>query len=81
MVSHNNVLPNVHLHKWWQRYVRVNFKKNIQKKKRKELRDKKRLRNAGKPIEKLRPYVQCPTQRYNFRSRLGKGFTLAELKV
>ncbi|ANQ09387.1 60S ribosomal protein L13 [Plasmodium coatneyi] len=80
MVSHNNVLPNVHLHKWWQRYVRVNFSKNIKKKKRRLLREKKRKANGGTPIEKLHPIVQCPTQRYNFRSRLGRGFTLEELK-
>ncbi|SBT80771.1 60S ribosomal protein L13-2, putative [Plasmodium malariae] len=80
MVSHNNVLPNVHLHKWWQRYVRVNFSKNIKKKKRRLLRAKKRRESGGKPIEKLHPIVQCPTQRYNFRSRLGRGFTLEELK-
>ncbi|CAG9472144.1 60S ribosomal protein L13, putative [Plasmodium vivax] len=80
MVAHNNVLPNVHLHKWWQRYVRVNFSKNIKKKKRRLLREKRRKANDGTPIEKLHPIVQCPTQRYNFRSRLGRGFTLAELK-
>ncbi|GAB68914.1 60S ribosomal protein L13 [Plasmodium cynomolgi strain B] len=80
MVAHNNVLPNVHLHKWWQRYVRVNFSKNIKKKKRRLLREKRRKANAGTPIEKLHPIVQCPTQRYNFRSRLGRGFTLEELK-
>ncbi|CAA9990860.1 60S ribosomal protein L13, putative [Plasmodium knowlesi strain H] len=80
MVSHNNVLPNVHLHKWWQRYVRVNFSKNIKKKKRRLLREKRRKANGGTPIEKLHPIVHCPTQRYNFRCRLGKGFTLEELK-
>ncbi|KJP85495.1 hypothetical protein AK88_04891 [Plasmodium fragile] len=80
MVSHNNVLPNVHLHKWWQRHVRVNFSKNIKKKKRRLLREKRRKENGGTPIEKLHPIVQCPTQRYNFRSRLGRGFTLEELK-
>ncbi|SBS88264.1 60S ribosomal protein L13-2, putative [Plasmodium ovale] len=80
MVSHNNILPNVHLHKWWQRYVRVNFSKNIKKKKRRLLREKKRKQNGGTPIEKLHPLVHCPTQRYNFRIRLGRGFTLEELK-
>jgi len=29
----------------------------------------------------LRPAVQCPTQRYNFKQRLGRGFTLEELKA
>ncbi|CRH02504.1 60S ribosomal protein L13-2, putative [Plasmodium relictum] len=80
MVSHNNVLPNVHLHKWWQRYVRVKFNKNIKKEKRRLLREKRRRENGGTPIEKLHPIVHCPTQRYNFRTRLGRGFTVEELK-
>jgi hypothetical protein len=29
----------------------------------------------------LRPVVHPPTQRYNFKTRLGRGFTLEELKV
>lgn len=29
----------------------------------------------------LRPIVHPPTQRYNFKTRLGRGFTLDELKV
>ena len=29
----------------------------------------------------LRPYVHCPTQKYNSKMRLGRGFTLAELKA
>eukprot|EP01083_Nonionella_stella_P125886 380828_1 len=28
----------------------------------------------------LRPYVHCPTQKYNSKLRLGRGFTLEELK-
>lgn len=80
MVSHNNVLPNVHLRKWWQRFVKVKFAQNIRKVKRRLLRNDRRRRNRGTPIEKLRPYVQCQTQRYNFRTRLGKGFSLEELK-
>ncbi|CDU20605.1 hypothetical protein YYC_01398 [Plasmodium yoelii 17X] len=81
MVSHNNVLPNVHLHKWWQRYVRVDFNKNIKRKKRRLLREKRRKENGSTPIEKLHPLVHCPTQRYNFKIRLGKGFSLDEIKA
>jgi len=29
----------------------------------------------------LRPIVRPPTVRYNFKTRLGRGFTLEELKV
>merc|ERR1712228_1059090 len=28
-----------------------------------------------------RPVVRCPTQRYNIKARLGKGFTLEELRT
>ncbi|CAD2104432.1 60S ribosomal protein L13-2, putative [Plasmodium vinckei brucechwatti] len=81
MVSHNNVLPNVHLHKWWQRYVRVDFSKNIKRKQRRLLREKRQKQNGPTPIEKLHPVVHCPTQRYNYKTRLGKGFTLDEIKA
>ncbi|KAK4212459.1 ribosomal protein L13e-domain-containing protein [Rhypophila decipiens] len=36
---------------------------------------------APRPVDKLRPIVRCPTVRYNRRTRLGRGFTLAELKA
>ena len=29
----------------------------------------------------LRPVVRCATQKYNMKTRLGRGFTLQELKV
>lgn len=81
MVKHNNRLPNPHLHKWWQRFVRVNFNQRIKQVKRRKLRSLKQKRNGGRPIEKLKPLVQCPTQRYNFKTRFGKGFSLEELKA
>ena len=36
---------------------------------------------APRPLQKLRPEVHCQTQRYGSKVRLGKGFTLAELKA
>ncbi|KAK4155631.1 ribosomal protein L13e-domain-containing protein [Chaetomidium leptoderma] len=36
---------------------------------------------APRPVDKLRPVVRCPTIKYNRRTRLGRGFTLAELKA
>lgn len=81
MVKHNNRLPNPHLHKWWQRFVRVNFNQKIKQTKRRKLRKLKQKQNGLTPIEKLHPFVQCPTRRYNFKTRLGKGFSLPELKA
>lgn len=81
MVKHNNRLPNPHLHKWWQRFVRVNFDQKIKQVKRRKLRKLKQRQKGITPIEKLRPFVQCPTRRYNFKTRLGKGFSLEELKA
>merc|ERR1712098_346576 len=35
---------------------------------------------APRPVKTLKPVVRCPTQRYNTKVRLGRGFTLDELK-
>merc|ERR1719502_786853 len=44
-------------------------------------RQKKAARLAPRPAAGLlRPLVHCQTQRYNMRLRLGKGFTIEELK-
>merc|ERR1712072_331702 len=53
---------------------------------RKLRRRKKRAVKAVKVFPRpvaglLRPVVQCPTRRYNARSRLGRGFTFEELKA
>jgi len=51
------------------------------KKKKKNFASKKALQIAPRPVAGLlRPIVQCPTVRYNFKQRQGKGFTLEELK-
>lgn len=45
-------------------------------------REKKAKEIFPRPVSgSLRPAVQCPTQRYNFKQRLGRGFTLEELKA
>mmetsp|Transcript_25263 Transcript_25263/g.79273 ORF Transcript_25263/g.79273 Transcript_25263/m.79273 type:complete len:170 (+) Transcript_25263:881-1390(+) len=36
---------------------------------------------APRPTQLLRPEVHCQTQRYSSKVRLGRGFTLAELKA
>ncbi|XP_071547950.1 large ribosomal subunit protein eL13 [Panulirus ornatus] len=77
----NNVVPNGHFHKDWQRYVRTWFNQAARKQRRRNKRQAKARRVAPRPLGRLRPVVRCPTFKYNIRQRLGKGFTLEELKA
>ncbi|KAK8866152.1 hypothetical protein IAR55_001303 [Kwoniella newhampshirensis] len=81
MVKHNNQLPKNHFHKDWQRRVKTWFDQPGQKKSRRVARSKKALATGAQPLQRLRPAVRCPTQRYNIRIREGRGFTLSELKL
>ena len=87
MVKHNNVVPNAHFHKKWANSsrgplgVKVNLDQAGKKKARRVKRAAKAAAIAPAPLDKLRPAVHCPTQRYNAKVRLGKGFSLAELKA
>lgn len=81
MVKHNNVVPNAHFRKQWQRRVRVNFNQAKQKKARRMARAAKAAAVAPRPLDKLRPIVRCQTARYNRRLRAGRGFTTQELKL
>ena len=52
------------------------------KKSRRNARELKAKKTFPRPVAgALRPIVHPPTQRYNFKTRLGRGFTLEELKV
>ena len=78
----NNMIPNVHLHKDWQRYVRTWFNQPARKKRRSTRRIKKALTIAPRPVAgALRPVIRCPSIKYNTRVRVGRGFTLQELKL
>jgi ribosomal protein L13E len=81
MVKHNNVLPNVHLRKHWQKNVRTWLNQAARKKRRLQTRRTKAAALAPRPLEQLRPAVRCQTIRYNHRTKTGKGFTLAEIKA
>merc|ERR1712168_50455 len=59
----NQMVPNVHLHKDWDPYVKTWFNQP-----------------APRPLKTLKPVVRCPTLKYNIKTRVGRGFTLAELK-
>eukprot|EP00483_Globobulimina_turgida_P000328 UN00328 len=80
MVKHNNVAPNIHFHKDYQRWIKTHFDQPLKKKRRSKLRRIKAATKAPRPAKKLRPIVQCPTQRYNMRIRSGRGFSLLELQ-
>ena len=74
----NNVIPNGHFHKDWQRFIKTWFKQPMKKKIRAKRRAAKVARNQ---IQTLKPIVTCPTMRYNIKKRLGRGFTIEELKA
>ncbi|KAG7170989.1 60S ribosomal protein L13-like [Homarus americanus] len=77
----NNIIPNNHFHKDWQRYVRTWFNQPARKLRRRNKRQAKARQIAPRPLGRLRPVVRCPTFKYNTKQRLGKGFTLEELKA
>lgn len=81
MVKHNNIIPNVHLRKHWQRNVRTWLNQAGRKKRRLQTRRAKATALAPRPLDKLRPSVRAQTVRYNHRVRLGKGFTLNEIRA
>ncbi|EDW03124.1 60S ribosomal protein L13 [Drosophila grimshawi] len=77
----NNMIPNQHYHKWWQRHVRTWFNQPARKVRRHENRVKKAKAVFPRPARgPLRPVVRCPTIRYHTKLRTGRGFTLEELK-
>merc|ERR1712151_1333054 len=81
MVKHNNVIPNQHFKKDWQRYVKTWFNQPGKKKSRRLKRAKKAKEVGPCPADgPLRSIVRCATQRHNRRVRTGRGFTLAELR-
>lgn len=86
MVKHNNVIQNLHFRKKYcassrgPLKVKLSLNQAGKKKSRRLTRAKKAAAIAPAPLQKLRPVVHCPTQRYNSKVRLGRGFTLDELK-
>uniref|UniRef100_A0A0B6YTN4 60S ribosomal protein L13 n=1 Tax=Arion vulgaris TaxID=1028688 RepID=A0A0B6YTN4_9EUPU len=78
----NNIVPNGHFHKDWQGMVKTWFNQPMRKKRRRDVRAKKAAAIAPRPVAGLlRPIVRCPTNKYNTKLRLGRGFTLEELKL
>nr|CAL69063.1 TPA: putative 60S ribosomal protein L13 [Spadella cephaloptera] len=79
--KHNNQIQNAHFKKDWQNRVRTWFDQPARKKRRSDARKAKAAKVAPRPISKLRPIVRCPTVKYNKKQRLGRGFTLEEIKA
>lgn len=78
----NNMIPNGHFHKDWQRFVKTWFNQPARKLRRRQNRIKKARQIAPRPAAgPLRPVVRCPTVRYHTKVRAGRGFTLRELKA
>merc|ERR1712121_3786 len=78
----NNIIPNGHFRKDWQRMVKTWFNQPMRKKRRRANRVAKAAAIAPRPVAGLlRPIVRCPTNKYNSKVRLGRGFTLDELKA
>jgi len=80
MVKHNNDIPNIHLRKHWINRVKTHFDQPAKKSSRRMKRDNKATQMFPRPIKSLRPIVSSATRRYAGKVRLGRGFTLAELK-
>ena len=81
-LKRNNMIPNGHFHKDWQRRVKTWFNQPMKKAKRRRIRVKKARIVAPRPVSGLlRPVVRCPTIKYNTKLRAGRGFTIEELKV
>lgn len=82
MAKGNNMLPNAHFHKHWQRRIKTWFDQPARKQRRRQARVAKAKRVFPRPIHGLlRPAVRCPSIRYNTKVRLGRGFTLEEIKA
>jgi len=81
MVKHNNVIPNAHFKKYWQKHVRTWFDQPGKKDSRRQKRIVKAKAVAPRPLGYLRPVVRCQTIKYNRKIKAGKGFTIDELKA
>ncbi|KAI0983212.1 hypothetical protein GJ496_007235 [Pomphorhynchus laevis] len=80
--KHNNALQKNHFRKYWQRHIRTWFHHPMQVKRRKQRLAEKAAKLAPRPAAgPLRPLVHCPTIRYNSKIRLGRGFSLDELRA
>ena len=78
----NNMLPNAHFHKHWEKRIKTWFDQPARKLRRRRARIAKAKALGPRPAAGLlRSVVRCPSNRYNKKVRLGRGFTLDELRA
>merc|ERR1712023_55272 len=81
-MKHNNQIHSVRkFRKYWQRYVKTWFNQPARKASRRAARDKKAQKISPRPLAgAVRPIVHGATIKYNSKLRIGRGFSLAEIK-
>jgi len=80
MPKSNNIIPNVHYRKEW--HTKTWFNQPARKYRRRLARKEKAARVFPRPVSgPVRPLVHGQTQRYNMKLKIGRGFTLEELKA
>merc|ERR1711959_821537 len=81
-MKHNNQIHSVRkFRKYWQRYVKTWFNQPARKKSRRDARHKKAAAIAPRPVAGcVRPLVHPPTVKYNSKTRIGRAFSVAEIK-
>jgi large subunit ribosomal protein L13e len=71
-MKHNNVIPNIHLRKHWQGFVKTWFNQPARKRARLNARKAKAAKLFPRPTEALRPVVRGCTIRYNRSVKQGR---------
>merc|ERR1711963_205167 len=80
-MKHNNVVPNGHFKKKWQFYVKTWFNQPARKLRRRNARAEKAKKVFPHPTDgPLRPIVHGQGRKYNMKTKLGRGFSVEELK-
>jgi len=85
MPKGNSIIPNAHFHKkllgkYGPYPPKARHNQAMRKAARRAARAEKAAAVAPRPLKTLRPSVRCATIKYNTRARLGRGFTLEELR-
>lgn len=80
-MKHNNVIHNVHRVKCSGKYIKAELDQAGRKKARLLARRKRATKAGVTPLGYCRPLVHMPSRRYNYKVRMGRGFTLQELKA
>jgi len=82
MPKRNDKIPKNHFKKKWELRVKTWFDQPAQKRIRKEKRLAKAAAIFPRPTSgHVRPVVRPPTRKYNYKVKLGRGFTIEELKA